>query len=1019
MPNTYTDRAVESLIINKMTQAQYDALPEKSDTELYLIDGGESSMFAEQMIVMPTASEAYINRIVQFVGNTTMEYTTGYFYRCVLQGAQYVWKKINVQTSQGGGGGSGQEIQFEEFPEATSENVGQIIQYVGETVPDVCEKGYFYINQPTYSDPTLSIEQTGGQTDSISFEVISGNIEISGTVDAIRNLFYNYIGGQPTEGTITITWNTPYAGCWYFAIHDSTGEHGYNGTQNLFEENGFTFSGTPVGGEEIECSYTAGDIYNVSFWDENQFIEMEQPTQSEIVTFIAAGGSPVSAEAYIEHSDDPELTVSINAETYNQFITNFCGDPYIAADCFGNASFEFYQEEDWEDEETGEFYPGESYWILHGNWDQIEWIAPEDLGISIDSGYTMPGDVISISFYQEGEASWTKDGSEVLLDEYGIHYDGFARAGDEISVTYTAAGISGYEWEQVNVQPGGGADKNWKTIIDIPTGITQWVYPQYNFGKVPDGRYEVYTQIKTSTGGTASYATYKWNIELMNNGQYYKMFGSYVLDGSFAGDSNFKVGEYCPMLSNSLWRNNLNELVFGAVDWTNWASDMPAYYPNYTAQEGNAICKITSLKNIDTGKEYVATGKYFLGSQDTTGLYQINGSNYNIRFIEFPQESRYALSGVFPTNSEYIAIYSIYIPNKRIPQPNVDYCKISCYKDGDYFDAEIKFSQEKYEARILRATGSLAGMQLGYNTNDWNQMLHIKKPVGVSDINYFISIGGNVSVPFNFYISSAGLGNNFTPLIISKVGCPVTKDNFGTIEQYTGETNQDYTNGYFYKATGTIVPGPEELSIYNTSPNDFTVTITNVDAFINALSSYMGWSANDIKNRFKYYNSFVIYYDMNQQAVTYFNWSGTTNTTSQNLLQYITAETTGTYSGTVGIAFNMDYIPEGTLIIQNPHWEQVNVQPGGGGSGPVYPSTMPILAGDAWEEDQQTGELTQTLSNISEVTANNVVMVSPSPVSAGLYAECGVLCVAQGNGSLTFKCDTLPDDDITVTLVCF
>ena len=37
MPTTYTDTTVNSLVINKMTKEEYDALQNPSDTELYLI----------------------------------------------------------------------------------------------------------------------------------------------------------------------------------------------------------------------------------------------------------------------------------------------------------------------------------------------------------------------------------------------------------------------------------------------------------------------------------------------------------------------------------------------------------------------------------------------------------------------------------------------------------------------------------------------------------------------------------------------------------------------------------------------------------------------------------------------------------------------------------------------------------------------------------------------------------------------------------------------------------------------
>ena len=345
--------------------------------------------------------------------------------------------------------------QYSELPEITESNANSIVQYVGETVPDSYEKGYFYMSNPTYSEPSVTMEQTGGPVDSATFETTSGNVTISGTVDAIKNLYRNYIGGSPKGGTITITYGTPWQSTWWnFAIHDEGGEESYPGTQSTFVSNGFTFTGNPTGGEEIECTYTVGNISNLQI-DEEQFMNMEDPEPDETVVFSASGGTPMSATASVSHSTDPELAVSINAEEYYQFAINMVGDEEMARDAFRTATLEFYEEEGWTDEETGEYYPGESYWILTNNYgDNYDWLSIEEVGVNIVSGYTFPGDMFSISFTPEGGASWSKDSSPVTLDEYGIYYEGMAREGDEISVTYSSGGVIGGEWEQINVQPG-------------------------------------------------------------------------------------------------------------------------------------------------------------------------------------------------------------------------------------------------------------------------------------------------------------------------------------------------------------------------------------------------------------------------------------------------------------------------------------------------------------------------------------------------------------------------------------
>lgn len=62
-----------------------------------------------------------------------------------------------------------------------------------------------------------------------------------------------------------------------------------------------------------------------------------------------------------------------------------------------------------------------------------------------------------------------------------------------------------------------------------------------------------------------------------------------------------------------------------------------------------------------------------------------------------------------------------------------------------------------------------------------------------------------------------------------------------------------------------------------------------------------------------------------------------------------------------------------------------------------------------WEGNEQT-------VNVEGVTADNTVIVSPAPDSFATYTENGVVCTAQGEGTLSFKCENVPDD-MTVNVV--
>ena len=64
-----------------------------------------------------------------------------------------------------------------------------------------------------------------------------------------------------------------------------------------------------------------------------------------------------------------------------------------------------------------------------------------------------------------------------------------------------------------------------------------------------------------------------------------------------------------------------------------------------------------------------------------------------------------------------------------------------------------------------------------------------------------------------------------------------------------------------------------------------------------------------------------------------------------------------------------------------------------------------------------SGEVyTQTVS-VSGVTINSIVIVSSAPGNAKVYGECGVKCVSQASGSLTFNADNLPSADLTANIL--
>ena len=122
---------LEQLVINKLTQEQFDSIEEKNPAELYFItdaeaDGGTGAQVEE----MPEATEMNAGQIVQYVGETNGTYTNGFFYKCTETDGVYYWTQVNVQ-----GGGDCLPITGGEMTGLLTLNATQKPSFSWETTP--------------------------------------------------------------------------------------------------------------------------------------------------------------------------------------------------------------------------------------------------------------------------------------------------------------------------------------------------------------------------------------------------------------------------------------------------------------------------------------------------------------------------------------------------------------------------------------------------------------------------------------------------------------------------------------------------------------------------------------------------------------------------------------------------------------------------------------------------------------------------------------------------------------------
>lgn len=75
-------------------------------------------------------------------------------------------------------------------------------------------------------------------------------------------------------------------------------------------------------------------------------------------------------------------------------------------------------------------------------------------------------------------------------------------------------------------------------------------------------------------------------------------------------------------------------------------------------------------------------------------------------------------------------------------------------------------------------------------------------------------------------------------------------------------------------------------------------------------------------------------------------------------------------------------------------------------------TTEVTLPADGWDADAKTQTVTAT--GVTE-TANCIVTATPASFVA--YGEAWVRCTAQGAGTLTFACETVPTEDLTANVL--
>ena len=952
---------------------------------------------------MPTASDDNLGDIVQFTGTTDANYTNGYFYKCVSDGqspATYSWSQVDVQPA----GAVGDYVeQVTSLPTASSTNVGKIVEYVGEDVPDTPESAIITqtvgsgltdlaVNVSTFvaeaqpedgdvvdfvcsgssraltlvsgTDANISVLITDEDVflqalDSLYGTVLGDGTEITvfakgdGTeLDPYEVGFgivgrTEYYGLNPATYSITVTgYSDPNT---YHRVIDPTYVLANstwtkdNQSVNLADY-GVSYSGSPSVNDELEVEYasekegkTKGYFYHCEPEYSEQsatisqtvgsslsdlavnletFIAKEQPTGNETINFVASVINSLSETSGTNNG----ITVNIvNVDTFIGKAKDFMASQGMSPDELEVITISAIQDD------------ASSPIVIIVNMDNGRSSVDANPDNFAEWGLSVSGSAVEYNNYYTilqaqytGSQAWLRNGVQDYPNEYGVSYSGSPQNGDVLTVVYTASSVIGYQWKQIDVQPssgsGGSSEIEWKTKIDLPSdysGDINRATPYYTIvGGLPDGEYEFYYSVQKIANSDFPKCEFIFKVKLVIDNQNTAGFGylGYVFNGNFMNDE-YAYGAMSQYMYNFIHKKS-NDLILGAYGHDLWTSNCLANNGRQTVPE---CFKLSAIKNIATGEEYIAEGSMdsiypdldYSGYMKLGPLAQIPTYNYfSHQEFNVADVNNYAGLTIQPDKSFSAAYFRLVSGDDEF------YGKI--YRKGNSFEQEI-----------LIATGVFENSSFVEDLSSGNNPAVSWGNVVFTD-SVSVDVGEWGGGQTAFYISWLSRGASVQDCDYVKFGqtCKFvtpTYNQLGGIVQYIGETDVNYTKGYFYIALGTPVVVPASITTRNYDTSQWDVSVSDASGLVSALKASWGWSENDIKNAINN-ASWDIYYDADNDLITsmYCNYFGTIS--DSGILQYFSVVKKQGQTGYNYFGFNMTYVEE-SKSVQNGRWERTDVQP--------------------------------------------------------------------------------------------
>ena len=797
---------LEQLVINKLTQEQFDSIEEKNPAELYFITDAEVD------------------------------------------------------------GGKG--AQVEEMPEATEMNAGQIVQYVGETIPNI--------------EATATITQTVGDSltdlkvNAKKFEKASGLTEPGSLEFVFEIIKDNAILGEQV-GTFSYSFDS---------------DKFISNLISTWGENWWEM----VGGTDMFFVYANNNMWGLS----NSVPLLEETMGSQV-------------RAWLAETDDWGFYVSDDSQVVNN-----------------------------------DYLP------------------------------------VSVVF---GSTKWLQDTNEILPSDYGISYSGTPSNGDTLKVDYTPF-VGGYEkgyfyvnqahdWNQINVQPASsnGSEIEWVTKVDLPGDYYGDLYtaaPYYTIeGGLPNGTYEFYLSTKNLTDSNLPLGEVIFKVLLVIDNENMQAYGrmGYVFDGNYMNDANNIFSPYPRNMWNVVHKNNSDIVLYSSE--TPWATSVLAYNDH----QGVLECfKLTEIRNIETGEVYIATGN--INIDGSAPEHQNDYGGYvQLREISSQQSTpqyKMTYTGDFNSDIQYFTLHQ----SNAIACGRSACCSeldVSCSSsNGGKYHVIIENKTNSYVIYLKEASGDLENAQIGWNQYYSPYLFLNTKDEESGKIT--ISVGAKGNDNGSSVHCYADTPYSFTPAVITRVGGEINEANHGMILQYQKDSTEEYTQGYFYKATGekAIVPASIDISWQN--PENVTIEI-DVDKLVTELNVCFGWEIAWLQEIMKETRNWV-YYNYDTPYV-YFDFYG--DIYIESIVSCFTIYNSDTLENGY-VEFQTTNYQLGHIEIINGKWEQINVQPGSEG-------------GLTKEEADETYSTKEELNS----------KIPPHPTDDGVYTlACSVV-----NGVATYSWESI------------